>query len=239
MTVLMTAYVVITIAFFVGYILAWVHFEDKIKKINNFNLTKEDFDFLIELQDEMITQDHVSQASPRFWVVATDKHQELGTEDNYDGVQLYSSDAADIVCDGDMCSIVEYVTNSYSEELEEENIVFVDQCSHYLAKFGEDEEETFYDSEELLDFLKEHDVISDDYELTYYRYVHRNYPNTMFLTNRSCKEHIKANYYHYNDDAHSYAMTAWRSPEVEKLWDILDKVNWEGLKEDIYGPDEE
>ena len=51
----------------------------------------------------------------------------------------------------------------------------------------------------------------------------------MFLTNKSCKEHIKANYYHYDEDAHSYAMTAWRSPEVTKLFKILQEVDWDKI----------
>ena len=45
--------------------------------------------------------------------------------------------------------------------------------------------------------------------------------NTMFFTKRECQEHIKSNYYHYNKSVHTYAMTAWRSPQVEKLIDIL------------------
>ena len=69
----------------------------------------------------------------------------------------------------------------------------------------------------------------------YYRNEHHIYPDTMFLTNRSCKRHIELNHYHYDSDVHSYAMTAWRSPEVEKLWDILQKVDWLKMREEIYG----
>lgn len=57
----------------------------------------------------------------------------------------------------------------------------------------------------------------------------------MFLTNRSCKEHIRANHYHYNADAHSYAMTAWRSPEVERLFKILDVIDWKTMRRMAYG----
>ena len=32
------------------------------------------------------------------------------------------------------------------------------------------------------------------------------------------------------DDAYTYAMTSWRKPETEKLWNILRKVDWETLK---------
>lgn len=48
---------------------------------------------------------------------------------------------------------------------------------------------------------------------------------TMFLTIRECREHIKANDYHYKKP-HPYAMTAFRSPQVEKLIKILRTVDW-------------
>lgn len=202
---------------------------------SNYNLTKEDLEFLIELQHEMLTQDHVGQAAPRFWSVATDEYQELGTEDCFDGINIYSSDDAEVVCGGDMNSIIEYVKENHYDELEEESIVFTYEDDYWSAKFNEEDEETFYCTEELLDFLKEHGIMPDDYDIMYYRNVHYIYPDTMFLTNRSCKEHIKANHYHYSSDAHSYAMTAWRSPEVSRLFDILDKIDWKAMKEEAYG----
>ena len=53
--------------------------------------------------------------------------------------------------------------------------------------------------------------------------------DTMFLTLRECKEHIARNSYHYTDP-HPYAMTAWRSPQVERLWKILQEVDWNKLR---------
>ena len=53
------------------------------------------------------------------------------------------------------------------------------------------------------------------------------YPNTMFLTEKEAREHLKRNHYHYSEDAHTYCMVAWRSPEVEKLWKILRETKWE------------
>ena len=48
----------------------------------------------------------------------------------------------------------------------------------------------------------------------------------MFITKESCKNHIRLNGYHYHNP-HTYAMTAWRSPEVEKLWKLLEETDWE------------
>lgn len=53
------------------------------------------------------------------------------------------------------------------------------------------------------------------------------YPNTMFLTEKEAREHLERNYYHYSEDAHTYCMVAWRSPEVEKLWKILREIKWD------------
>ena len=52
------------------------------------------------------------------------------------------------------------------------------------------------------------------------------YPNTMFLTEKDAREHLQSNDYHYSEDAHTYCMSAWRSPVVERLWKILREVRW-------------
>ncbi|MDU2111703.1 MAG: hypothetical protein E7E92_04200, partial [Clostridiales bacterium] len=54
-------------------------------------------------------------------------------------------------------------------------------------------------------------------------------PNTMFLTLRECREHIEANKHHYNKPF-AFGMSAWRSPQVTQLYDILLNTNWDGIK---------
>lgn len=44
------------------------------------------------------------------------------------------------------------------------------------------------------------------------------------------EEHIKRNDYHYLD-AHPFAMTAWRSPQVAQLYKILHEVDFQQLLE--------
>lgn len=53
--------------------------------------------------------------------------------------------------------------------------------------------------------------------------VHTIVPDTMFLTKEDAKKHIELNSHHYNNTAHTYAMTAWRSPTVDRLIKILKK----------------
>ena len=78
--------------------------------------------------------------------------------------------------------------------------------------------------------MEECGIITENvYSVAYYNIESKIYQDTMFLTNKSCKEHIRLNNYHYSSDAHSYAMTAWRSPEVEKLFKILQEVDWDKI----------
>ena len=137
-------------------------------------LTAEDIEFLIDLRDELNTQDTVCQADPRFWVVLTHENETC-----WEG----NAEWFDIVRDSDGQCI-----GRAPYEDETQGLSFVP--------------------------MRERERIAE---------------NTMFLTLRECKEHIKANHYHYKDPI-SYAMTAWRSPQVEKLWKILQEVDWGRLK---------
>lgn len=225
--------------------------------MENYNLTQEDLDFLIELQHEMLTQDHVGQAAPRFWVVAGTQKVCVGKE-YAEGEQLIQD--VDIVAD-DLAEAVKYFEDMIADEAddyEEKGIAIViqkqeefsfeaykvtkiDTSVDTAAEDYNDQDEIIMEQEvitcmdELLEALQDAGAIKEnDYHVGYYRNEHYRYPDTMFLTNRSCKEHIAANHYHYSGDAHSYAMTAWRSPEVSRLFDILDKIDWKGMKEELY-----
>ncbi len=44
----------------------------------------------------------------------------------------------------------------------------------------------------------------------------------VFLTAEACEDHIKLNHYHYNNPK-SYAIGAWRNPEMQNLLRILSK----------------
>lgn len=50
-------------------------------------------------------------------------------------------------------------------------------------------------------------------------------PDTLFLTLRECEEHIEANRHHYSNPR-PFCMCAWRSPQVEKLVEILHEVDF-------------
>ena len=227
------------------------------RNIEKHNLTQEELDFLIELQHELNTQDTVCQADPRFWVVAGTQKTYVG-EEYSEGEELIGGES---VLAYDFEEAIKYfqkeVIIAANEDSDEFEYILEEDSTRSLKSYrflkidkscdkndedyteGDEilEEYNYIDNiEELIEALNDLGLIEDgEYTVGYYRNEHHIYPNTMFLTNRNCKKHIELNYYHYDADAHSYAMTAWRSPEVEKLWDILQKVDWLKMREEAYG----
>lgn len=199
-------------------------------------LTEGEIRFLLELQKEMNTQDDVSQADPRFWVIkGTEKV--YGIEDGFeDGADLIYSDGSDVVA-VDMKSAVEYIRDNLLDEINEvdgiqRSIEFLSETFYHKIRIswkGEgSEEEEFYDMNGIAEWLRDNGY---DYRIANYRIVSHIYRNTMFLTQKAAEDHLRANYYHYSEDAHTYAMTSWRNPETKILWKIIQEADWSQLLE--------
>jgi len=182
-------------------------------------MNQEDKEFLKNLQHEMITQDTVCQANPRFWVVMQTV-KDYWVDDNIDGICIYDTSAAESVFEGVIENIADWIKKEF-------DIITKCECHNgFLEIFCEDGNEYFItDISEIKDFLEEY--ASGQYSICNYRNREEIVQDTMFLTNRECKEHIQNNKHHYNDTVHSYAMTAWRSPQVSKLFEILEKTDWD------------
>lgn len=177
---------------------------------------KEEIEFLKELQGELKTQEIDNQAAPRFWVLMDYREVPAHEEYNADRMSYHHND-------GDH---TEFKT---THELKN----FLDE--HYL-----DDDETG----ELIDVLDDHNISFE--ELWEYVKEYQNYdgffsevpvreeafivPDTMFLTKAEAQQHIKLNHYHYTSKVHTYAMTAWRSPKVERLLKILEDFNWDSIE---------
>ena len=196
-------------------------------------MKKEDIEFLKKLSETMRTQEHDCQAAPRFWVVAQSIKEYVG-EDYGSHVDLVTEDGDTVIENANVKNVVDYFMKEYSDEVKERRIT-INYTPSYCDIFvldkenGEaEEEETLFDVDDVIRFFEEHDIISD----SYYRTICYNIndasicPDTMFITKESCKNHIRLNGYHYHNP-HTYAMTAWRSPEVEKLWKLLEETDWE------------
>ncbi|VDG73425.1 Uncharacterised protein [Clostridium carnis] len=183
-------------------------------------MKKEDREFLIKLQHEMLTQDTVGQADPRFWVVMQEV-KEYRVEDDEDGVQIYDTDSCEIACDGDLKDIYDWIEE---QEFDLLKCDYNDVFGQIEIQLDNEEEYVIEDADDLIKFLEE--LGFSNYEIVKYRVREEIAQNTMFLTLDECKNHIKANGYHYTKP-HPYAMTAWRSPQVARLYKILQETKWD------------
>lgn len=61
--------------------------------------------------------------------------------------------------------------------------------------------------------------------------------NTFFFTREEAEAHLKANYYHYHKDAHTYCMTPWRAPDTCRLFKTLMNIDFD--KSNIVFKDEQ
>jgi hypothetical protein len=172
-------------------------------------------EFLKNLQNELNTQETDIQANPRFWVVAQYEWHACWE----DQAQSYE------YCDG------ESSYNNFDElmkSLKDNNYFDEEGNFNGLLEDYEDIDDFHYDSIHEYENLPE--TVKEEYYEVPVKEVHVIKENTMFLTKRECQEHIERNHYHYNDTVHTYAMTAWRSPQVEKLIKILQTENFGEVK---------
>ena len=189
-----------------------------------FGLSNEDITFLKELQHELRTQERDCQASPRFWGVAETKREYgIDSDYGYDGcvVRIDFETYYDDDEDG-LSKFKEYLIENYEDDYNEED----ENKNTSLVKELNDCD----DIGEMYEFACDKlDIDGDGITLVYYRNLENvvSQETGCFLTKRSCKKHIELNHYHYNNP-HTYAMTAWRNPEFEKLLNVIDKLNFDG-----------
>lgn len=169
----------------------------------------EDIQFLIDLQKELKEQDNDCQAAPRFWTIGDYKMVPCpeGYEEDYH-VNMpnrdYYGNLQDLL---DEIRKEEY--DNYSDDAKEEFREIGCEIS-------------------ALNWLKEHyDKDTEIVPVVEEHFIHR---DTMFLTKAEAKEHLRLNHYHYSKEAHTYAMTAWRAPKVEKLLKILETFDWDKVE---------
>jgi hypothetical protein len=208
--------------------------------VNKRNITEEEINFLNDLQKEMNTQDNLCQADPRFWAIK-------GTEKLYhveetDGYELYDSDCCETLASSTK-GICDYINEELLDEInsnrlegeyftvEYEKGVFGNDkiVVNWLDGGCEDEpmSEELEDLHDIRNWLEEQGF---DYNVISYKIIPKIYEDTMFLTQKAAEDHLRSNYYHYSEDAHTYAMTSWRNYETSKLWKILQEVDWNSIK---------
>lgn len=170
---------------------------------------KDDIQFLKDLQAEMNSQDTDIQADPRFWTVG-DYRWVPCPDDCSERYSVYLPN------DGEAPTISDFLENLDREELD-------DAAREALAEIDTE------DHDAVLGWIQEH--YDEGASMIGERKEHFIRMNTMFLTKAEAKRHIEANHYHYTKEAHTYAMTAWRAPTVERLWKILREFDFDRLSD--------
>lgn len=165
-------------------------------------MNKEDIDFLKQLQKEMLTQDICGEASPRFWVVMTIKRI-YWVHDDVHGHEIV------LIDEGSIGETVEEAISYMKEYFDESdlNIEKWEKCST------------------IFDFVDTLEMDGWNVAAVPYRDIDVIAENTLFLTLEECKKHIEHNAGHYKNPQ-PYCMTAWRSPQVERLFSILEHTDW-------------
>lgn len=177
-------------------------------------LTKEDIEFLKELQNEMKTQDTCHQAAPRFWGIG-------------ETVERPTADGC-----GDEVKIVDSTGDCMSYSLDE-YVEIIDMC---IAEEDWDDETIAgwegvdkTDMEAVVEFASERldrEVRTVETEKCFCI----SEQTGCFLTKRAAEKHIELNGYHYQNPV-PYAMTAWRNPEFERFLKIFEEMDIDKLKE--------
>lgn len=203
-------------------------------------ITTDDIEFLSKLQGTMRTQPDFGQASPRYWGIMDYRYRRAAPDETVDRLYLYSDGSGKPMSCGEVldkltAEMVELGGEEYAAEwCDEQDLDFyVDiddrgrRTPHAQPRFGYLDPDEVYDiweaaghandaSEELICETRDAFLVQ----------------GPIFITYEGCKAHIASNHYHYDKHAHPFAMTAWRAPEMARLWDILENVDFDRLLPD-------
>lgn len=168
-------------------------------------VTQEQYEFLKNLQHELLTQPTDGNANPVFWGVIEEK--EIGVPDGCGEPRIYLGDG---------------VVNTLEEAVAYVN-EWIEDCDDETKNVWDEVDKEW--SEDVVDFIKTY-VYMQCRLVSVDKKCELSDETGAFLTKRACQEYIdKYGYNHTNP--HTYAMTAFRNYEYEELINILKTVKFE------------
>lgn len=193
-------------------------------------LTKEDIAFLKDLQKELNTEDTVGTASPRFWVIKQPERIYHVDKDEAEHYMFIETDSHSELTLEDLKEKLEYLYDENLKDIKIENNELI--FKYYDEDFEEEEEYTidFYNNCYSSDLDKVLELLEDEVMIIYYNEIDATVPNCVFLTQIDAENHLRANDYHYHEEARTYCMCGWRSPRLEKLISILSKTDFDDIE---------
>ncbi len=173
-------------------------------------------EFIANLKQELMSQPTDGNASPRFWVIA--QQQRIPVPDEYAEAYELVHDDGDVTTLYSVDDVLNLIENYIENDDDNVTLIYNDLKSKIDNGLSLDRMfdeinnlKEKYPNEEFLSKFKEEPYVE----------VHTIKENTMFLTKKDAQEHLKFNQHHYNESAHTYAMTAFRSPAYSRLLGIL------------------
>lgn len=219
---------------------------------------KNALDFLTELAKELRTQDNYGNASPRYFGLMHE--EEYPTDSEYaDSSVLFDDEGTVQYRDvpEDLGAAAEQFEQDVLHILYDTHPDWAFVCDRqehkmtisgktricYCMRLDDDVCRTawngaVYTLSDLMDAKEriaeeldcEPEAILTDLSLGYVRKVAALEKDALFLTQKGAQDYLKTYGYNHKADCHSWCMTAVRSPEYEKLLQIIEETDWEALQ---------
>lgn len=211
----------------------WEHLKYHEDTVAKEKLSNDDIKFLKELQKELNTEDNVGTANPRYWVIRQPERIYHLDEDKADYYVFIDDDYQELTLE----ELKNYLEDVYDDNLKSVDIKdgvltfeYLDEFSEEIEKYTIDFYNSSLDSGYSVDKVLE--LLESDVSVVYCKEIDVTVDNCMFLTQIDAENHLRANDYHYHEEARTYCMCGWRNPRFERLIKILSKTDFDSMLED-------
>jgi len=169
---------------------------------------------LKDLSNEIKTQDNRATAKPYFYQIQCEK-EVISTEGNGECIYINENGEGELREDKE---IIEFLSGYFYEN--------EDEMSKHIELEDDSDEHIALKALELATQLVDSNDYASKLEEIGYREIwvtkEHEYKNA-FLTEKSIKEHIKLNHYHYNKPT-DYLNYAFRNPDMELVFELLESL---------------
>lgn len=198
------------------------------------SMTAADLDFLADLQSEMDTQPTLATGGPRYWVIMDYDFRTAAPDES-------PTHVLEVTDDGEYARYTqdELIKLAYEDKLENDGEVAAGEWLDDLDLERIDDPHgggyTLHKGWGFCGMDRVEEVCEGYFSPRCSEWVcqvKRSHiaPGTLFLTLPAAETHLKENRHHYDEGAYTYAMKAYRSPQVERLYEVLRELDLRALR---------
>jgi hypothetical protein len=154
-----------------------------------------------DLVNQYFTQDNLSTAYPIYWCIEDYVYYPVYSENHHYDRYVLVQDNEPLCYGKDIAELFKNLLLCNSEHKISVNDVTEIKCSHSFIN-------NIAVNDNLIDIYCEEKIA-----------VYKN----MFLFKEEAQKHLELNKHHYSNDARIYCCHSWRSPDTEKLLNLLKK----------------